>query len=95
MGLFSFIGGRSKDNTARFYRRLPEVGGPPPGWRLCPYVDQGGRPRHLIDASSEAEIEAPSRARFGPIYGRGPIVEFAPGRVRSDDAVVATKEEAR
>jgi hypothetical protein len=78
MRRFYFIGGPVEGLQDAFFRRLAEVGGSPPGWRLYPHVDQDGRALHLIDASSEAEIEA-HLAQFGPIYERGPIVEIAPG----------------
>jgi hypothetical protein len=78
MRLFYFIGGPVEGQQDAFFRRLAEVGGSPTGWRLYPHVDQDGRALHLIDASSEAEIEA-HLAQFGPVYERGPIVEVAPG----------------
>jgi hypothetical protein len=70
MRLFSFIGGPVEGQHASFFRRLAEVGGSPPGRRLYPHVDQDGRALHLIDASSESEIEA-HLAQFGPIYEHG------------------------
>ena len=72
MRRFYFIGGPAEGQQDAFFRCLAEIGGPPPGWRLYPHVGHDGRVLHLIDANSEAEIEA-HLAQFGP------IVEVAPG----------------
>jgi hypothetical protein len=77
MRLFYFVGGPVEGQQDAFFRRLAEVGGSPPGWRLYPHVDQDGRALHLVDANGEEEIEA-HLAHFGPIYERGPIVEVVP-----------------
>jgi len=77
MKLFYFVGGPVEGQQDAFFRRLAEVGGSPPGWRLYPHVGQDGRALHLVEASGEEEIDA-HLAQFGPIYERGPIVEVVP-----------------
>jgi hypothetical protein len=74
MRLFYFVGGPIEGQQDMFFRRLSEVGGSPPGWRLYPHVSADGRALHLVEANDEGEIGA-HLARFGPIYERGPIVE--------------------
>lgn len=72
--LFYFVGGPIEGQQDAFFRRLAEVGGSPPGWRLYPHVGADGRALHLVDANNEGEIDA-HLAQFGSIYERGPIVE--------------------
>jgi hypothetical protein len=72
--LFYFVGGPIEGQQDAFFRRLAEVGGSPPGWRLYPHVGGDGRALHLVEANNEGEIDA-HLAQFGSIYERGPIVE--------------------
>jgi hypothetical protein len=74
MKLFYFVGGPVDGQQEAFFRRLAEVGGSPPGWRLYPHAGGDGRALHLVDAHEEGEIEE-HLAQFGSIYQRGPIVE--------------------
>lgn len=76
--LFYFVGGPIEGKQDAFFRHLAEVGGPPPGWRLYPHVGGDGRALHLVEATSEGEIDA-HLAQFGSIYERGPIVEVVAG----------------
>ena len=77
MKLFYFVGGPVDGQQDAFFRRLAEVGGSPPGWRLYPHAGQDARALHLVEATGEEEIDA-HLGRFGPIYERGPIVEVVP-----------------
>ena len=74
MKLFYFVGGPVDGQRDAFFRRLAEVGGSPPGWRLYPHAGQDARALHLVEATGEEEIDA-HLGQFGPIYERGPIVE--------------------
>lgn len=83
--LFYFVGGPAVGQQDAFFRRLAEVGGSPPGWRLYPHVGQDGKALHLVEAAGAEEIDA-HLAQFGPIYERGPIVEVVLGdRLAQDD----------
>jgi hypothetical protein len=74
MKLFYFVGGPVEGQQGAFFKRLEEIGGSPPGWRLYPHVGQDGQALHLVQANGEGEIDA-HLAQFAPIYERGPIVE--------------------
>lgn len=71
---FYFVGGPIEGQQDAFFRRLAEIGGSPPGWRLYPHVDSDGQALHLVEANDEGAIDA-HLAQFGAIYERGPIVE--------------------
>ena len=72
--LFYFVGGPIEGQQDAFFRRLADVGGSPPGWRLYPHIGRDGRALHLVEARDEAEVDA-HLAQFGSIYERGPIVQ--------------------
>jgi hypothetical protein len=74
---FYFVGGPTEGNGDAFFRRLTEVGGLPPGWRIFPHASGDGHALHLLEADGEEAILA-HLALFDPIYERGPIVEVAP-----------------
>jgi hypothetical protein len=74
MRLFYFVGGPIEGQQDAFFKRLAEVGGPPPGWRLYPHVGADGGALHLVKARKEGDIDA-HLAQFGSLYVRGPIVE--------------------
>jgi hypothetical protein len=92
MNLFYFVGGPVEGRQDAFFRRLAEVGGSPPGWRLYPHAGPDGRALHLVEATSAEEIEA-HLAQFGSIYERGPIVEVVLRPVR--EGTTTQQEEAR
>jgi hypothetical protein len=75
MRLFYFVGGPTLGNEQSFLRRLGELGGPPPGWRVYPFLDGSGQALHLVSADAEDAIDA-HLANFAPDYERGPVVEL-------------------
>jgi hypothetical protein len=77
MKTFYFVGGPTEGHQDDFFRRLTEIGGLPPGWRIYPHATGDGRALHLAQADGEEAIVA-HLALFDPIYERGPIVEVAP-----------------
>jgi hypothetical protein len=79
MRLFYFVGGPTVGNEQSFLRRLVEVGGPPPGWQVFPFLHGSGQALHLVSADAEEAIEA-HLANFAPGYERGPVVELVPHR---------------
>lgn len=82
MPLFYFVGGPTAGNEPAFVRRLGELGGPPPGWRVYPFMDGSGQALHLVTADAEGAIDA-HLANFAPGYERGPVVELVPHPVSS------------
>jgi hypothetical protein len=78
MRTFYFVGGPINGQREAFLRRLSEIGGSPPGWRIYPHANRDGQALHMVETDSEASILA-HIARFDPIYERGPIVEVSPG----------------
>ena len=74
MSTFYFVGGPTEGNQGAFFRRLAEVGGPPPGWQTYPHASGDGRALHLVQVDGKDAILA-HLAQFDPIYERGPIVE--------------------
>jgi hypothetical protein len=76
MKLFYFVGGPTVGNQQSFVRRLAELGGPPPEWRVYPFLDGSLQALHLVSADAEDAIDA-HLANFAPGYERGPIVELA------------------
>jgi hypothetical protein len=92
MKLFYFVGGPVEGQRDAFFKRLVEVGGSPPGWRIYPHVGRNGRALHLVEANSEDEIGA-HLAQFDPIYERGPIFEVVlrPGQDAIDGMEVTNR----
>ena len=72
---FYFVGGPAPGRAATFFRELDAMGGPPDGWRIYPHADGRGRALHIVEAESDAPIDA-HLAQFGSTYERGPIVEI-------------------
>jgi hypothetical protein len=77
MRTFYFVGGPSEGQREAFLRRLSDIGGSPPGWRIYPHASRDGCALHLVETDSEATIRA-HLAQFDPIYEHGPIVEVEP-----------------
>jgi hypothetical protein len=75
MRLFYFVGGPAEGETDAFRRRLADVGGSPPGWRIYPYAGGDNRALHVVEAANQESILA-HLAQFDRIYKRGPIVEI-------------------
>jgi hypothetical protein len=78
MKTYYFVAGPRRGHEEAFFRRLAEVGGSPPDWRIYPHATGDGRALHVVEAESEAVILAHLR-QFNPTYRRGPIVEVHPG----------------
>ena len=78
MRTFYFVGGPINGQREAFLRRLSDIGGSPPGWRIYAHANRDGQALHIVETVSEASILA-HIARFDPIYERGPIVEVMPG----------------
>jgi hypothetical protein len=74
MRRFYFVGGPTASHSEEFFRRLAELGGPPPGWRLYPHAVPDGKALHIVDAESPEQITDHLR-HFDGIYERGEIVE--------------------
>jgi hypothetical protein len=70
---FYFVGGPRPGREAEFFRRLNEIGGPPPGWQILRHAT-GDRALHLVAADSEADIVA-HLEEFGDGYEHDAIVE--------------------
>jgi hypothetical protein len=77
MRTFYFVGGPIEGQREAFLRRLSEIGGSPPGWRIYPHADRDGHALHVVETDAEASILA-HLASFDSIYERGPIVEVMP-----------------
>jgi hypothetical protein len=77
MRTFYFVGGPINGQREAFLRRLSDIGGSPPGWRIYAHANRDGQALHIVETVSEASILA-HIARFDPIYERGPIVEVMP-----------------
>src|SRR5688572_9966638 len=90
MRTFYFVGGPIDGQREPFLRRLSEVGGPPPGWRIYAHLSGDGHALHLVEAESEAPILG-HLANFEPIYERGPIFEVGspPDRMGQDGTSVS------
>jgi hypothetical protein len=78
MRTFYFVGGPINGQREAFLRRLSDIGGSPPGWRIYPHANRDGQALHVVETDSEASILA-HLAKFDPIYERRPIVEVMSG----------------
>ncbi len=74
MRTFYFVGGPTAGHAEEFFRRLDELGGPPPGWQLYPHADGDGRALHIVRAANEEAITA-HLAHFSDIYEATPPTE--------------------
>jgi hypothetical protein len=57
MRLFYFIGGPKPGQAVQYLRRLEEIGGNPPDWRVYPLVTSDGKALHLVRVDSPETIQ--------------------------------------
>jgi hypothetical protein len=77
MRRYYFIGGPTEGHQEEFFRRLDNVGGSPPGWRIYPHAAGDGQALHIVETDGEESILA-HLAKLEPHYRHGPIVELHP-----------------
>jgi hypothetical protein len=53
---FYFVGGPKTGQSEAFFRRLAQIGGSPPTWRIYPHVGNDGKALHIVDVESQEEI---------------------------------------
>jgi hypothetical protein len=70
MRTFYFVGGPIDGQGEAFRRRLTEIGGVPPGWRIYPHASGDGQALHVVATDTRESIDA-HFANFDPIYTRG------------------------
>jgi hypothetical protein len=75
MKKFYFVGRPKADKSGEFFRRLYQIGGTPPAWRVYPHVGNGGKALHIADVESQEEILNHPH-HFDGIYEWGEIVEI-------------------
>lgn len=76
MKLFYFVGGPREGFALEFFRRLEQLGGPPPGWTIHPHAADP-RALHIVEAASVQEV-LDHLEHFRDIYEHGAIVELKP-----------------
>jgi hypothetical protein len=79
MKKFYFVGGPKTGQSEEFFRRLSEIGGPPPGWRIYPHAVNDGKALHIVEAQSPDEILVHLH-HFDGIYEQSEIVEIVEPR---------------
>ena len=79
MKKFYFVGGPKVGKSEEFFRRLREIGGTPPSWRVYPHVGNGGKALHIADVESQEEI-LNHLHHFDGIYEWSEIVEISEPR---------------
>ena len=75
MNKFYFIGGPKKGQENEFFKRLNDLGGAPPDWRIFPHSNHDGKALHIIEAKSNDEI-IDHLKHFEDIYERTEIIEI-------------------
>lgn len=75
MKKFYFVGGPKEGFAEEFFRRLGEIGGSPPGWRIYPHADNGGKALHIVEAENVSDI-LKHLQHFDDIYKRDEITEI-------------------
>jgi hypothetical protein len=58
MRTFYFVGGPTAGRAEEFFRRLAELGGPPPGWHVYPHASGDGKALRIVQAENEDAIAA-------------------------------------
>jgi hypothetical protein len=76
---YYFVGGPKTGQSEEFFRRLNQVGGTPPGWRVYPHVVGDDKALHVVDVESEEEVFKHLQ-HFHDIYEWGEIVEITETR---------------
>jgi hypothetical protein len=75
MKKFYFVGGPKAGQAEEFFRRLNQIGGIPPGWRVYPHTGNSGKALHIVDVESQDEI-VHHLEHFHDIYERSEIIEI-------------------
>lgn len=75
MNKFYFVGGPKEGFSEEFFRRLGEIGGPPPGWHIYPHACHDGKALHIVEVETINEI-LEHLQHFNDIYDRGEIIEI-------------------
>ena len=75
MRKYYFVGGPKTGQTEEFFRRLEQIGGTPPTWRVYPHAVDDGKALHIADVESQNEI-LDHLQHFRDIYEWSEIVEI-------------------
>ena len=75
MKKFYFVGGPNIGQSEEFFRRLEQIGGTPPGWRIYPHAVSDGKALHIVEAEFQEEI-LNHLQHFHDIYEWSEIVEL-------------------